>query len=116
MAGNTKPSSKAVFQMIDAALKMDPSKSEGSEGVYQFNLTGDDGGTYQMIIDENGGKAIEGTEKEPDCTLEISADDYKNMVAGTLNPTEAFMSGQLKIDGDIGLALKLQNILNSFTA
>ncbi|HET7521713.1 MAG TPA: SCP2 sterol-binding domain-containing protein [Bacillales bacterium] len=115
MANDTKPSTKEVFQMIDAALKWDPSKSEGAEGVYQFNLTGDDGGTYQMIIDEEAARAVEGTEKEADCTLTISADDYKNMVAGTLNPTQAFMSGQLTIDGDIGLALKLQGVLDSFS-
>lgn len=108
----SQPSTQAVFQVIDAALKMSPEKLEGSEGVYQFNITGDDSGTYQMIIDENGGKAVEGTEKEADCTLEISAADYRSLVAGTLNPTEAFMNGQLKIEGDIGLALKLQNILN----
>lgn len=110
----SKPSISVVFQMIDAALKLDPEKLEGSEGVYQFNITGDDSGTYQMIIDENGGKAIAGTEKDADCTLTISDEDYKNMVGGTLNPTEAFMSGKLSIEGDIGLALKLQAILNEF--
>lgn len=109
-----QPSIKTVFQMIDAALKLDPANLEGSEGVYEFNITGDDSGTYQMIIDENGGKAIEGTEKDADCTLTISDNDYRHMIAGTLNPTEAFMNGKLTIDGDIGLALKLQAILNEF--
>lgn len=111
----TKPSSKEVFQMIDAVLKTNPSTIEGMNAVYQFNLTGADGGTYQMIIDESGGRAIEGTEKEPQCTLEMDADEYKDMVAGTINPTSAFMSGQLKIDGDMGLALQLQNILYTFS-
>lgn len=111
----TKPSSKEVFQMIDAALKTDPSVTEGMNAVYQFNLTGDDGGTYQMIIDEDSARAIEGTEKEPQCTLEMDADEYKDMVAGTINPTQAFMSGQLKIEGDIGLALQLQNVLYKFS-
>ncbi|HET7580050.1 MAG TPA: SCP2 sterol-binding domain-containing protein [Bacillales bacterium] len=111
----TKPSSQEVFQMIDAALKTDPSTTEGMNTVFQFNLTGDDGGTYQMIIDEEGARAIEGTEKESQCTLEMDADEYKDMVAGTINPTQAFMSGQLKIDGDMGLALQLQNILYAFS-
>lgn len=110
-----KPSSKEVFQMIDAALKSNPSATEGAEGVYQFNLTGEGGGTFQMIIDDDGPRAIEGTEKEADCTLEIDADDYRDMVGGTLNPTEAFMSGQLKIEGDLGMAMKLQGVLNSFS-
>ncbi|HEX7066270.1 MAG TPA: SCP2 sterol-binding domain-containing protein [Bacillales bacterium] len=111
----TKPSSKEVFQMIDAALKVDPSVTEGMNTVYQFNLTGNDGGTYQIIIEENSARAVEGTEKEPECTLEMDAEEYKDMVAGTINPTQAFMSGQLKIEGDMGLALQLQNILFSFS-
>ncbi|QQK81811.1 SCP2 sterol-binding domain-containing protein [Salicibibacter cibi] len=108
-------STEKVFQMIDAALKTDPSATEDAEGVYQFNLTGDDGGTYQMIIESDSARAVKGEEKEPDCTLEITADDYKRMVAGTLNPTEAFMGGQLTIDGDMGMAMKLQTVLNTFS-
>lgn len=111
----SKQGTKEVFQMIDAVLKSDPALSQGSEGVYQFDLSGDDGGTYQMIVDESGGRAFEGTEQEAHCTLKISADDYKTMVAGTLNPTEAFMSGQLTVEGDIALALKLQNVLSNFS-
>lgn len=111
-----KPSSKEVFQMIDAALKTNPSAIEGMSAVYQFNLTGDDGGQYQMIIDDGNGKAIGGKERKPDCTLEMDAEEYKDMVAGTVNPTSAFMSGQLKIEGDMGLALQLQNILYSFSS
>lgn len=109
-----QPAIKTVFQMIDAALKLDPEKLLGSEGVYQFNITGDDSGTYQIIIDENGGKAVEGTEQDSDCTLTISDADYRDMIGGSLNPTEAFMSGKLTIEGDIGLALKLQAILDEF--
>ena len=101
--------------MFDAAVKFDPSATKGKEGVYQFNITGDDSGVFQMIIDEEGARAIEGEEKEPEVTLTIDGDDFRNMVAGDLNPTAAFMSGKLKIKGNMGLALKLQTVLNSFS-
>ncbi|HLS61124.1 MAG TPA: SCP2 sterol-binding domain-containing protein [Virgibacillus sp.] len=109
------PSGKEVFDMIDAALKFDPSATEGREGVYQFNLTGEETGTYQMIIEEDGARAVEGVHQDPNCTFTIDLDDYRLMVAGTLNPTGAFMSGKLKIKGNMGLALKLQTVLNSLT-
>ncbi|HLS09151.1 SCP2 sterol-binding domain-containing protein [Lentibacillus sp.] len=110
-----KPSTNEVFEMIDAAIKYDPSATEGKEGIYQFNIQSDDDGTYQMIIDDDGPRAVKGEEKDAQVTLTIDHDDFRDMVAGTLNPTAAFMSGKLKIKGNMGLALKLQTVLNSFS-
>lgn len=110
-----KPSMDEVFEMIHTALQHSPEATRGKEGIYQFNITGDDPGTYQMIIEGSGARAIKGVEKEPQCTLTIDGDHYRSMVAGTLNPTAAFMSGKLKIKGNMGLALKLQTVLNSFS-
>ena len=108
-----RPSSVEVFEMIHAALQVEPSVTKGKEGVYQFELQGEDGGQFQMVIDETGGRAIAGVEKEPQVTLIIDAEHFKDMVSKKLNPTVAFMSGKLKIKGNMGLALKLQTLLNS---
>ena len=110
-----KPKTDDVFNMIDAALHYDPAATKGKEGVYQFNLTGDDGGTFQMIIDLEEAQAVKGEVKDPSVVLTMKADDFKELVAGSLNPTAAFMSGKLKIKGNMGLALKLQTVLNSFS-
>ncbi len=110
-----KPSMQTVFQMIHAALQANPSATEGAEGVYQFNLTGDDGGTFQIIIDDQGARTVEGAEKEADCTLVLDTEDFRQLIAGTINATEAFMSGRLSIQGDLGVALKLQGLLSSFS-
>src|SRR5699024_5452284 len=115
MAETDKPQAAEVFQMIDAALKHDPSVTEGKKGTFEFHLSGEEEGTYQIIIDDNGARAVEGSEEEPQCTLKIGTDDFREMVAGTLNPTAAFMGGKLKIKGNMGLALKLQTILISFS-
>jgi len=42
----------------------------------------------------------------------MSANDFLSMVDGKLNPTAAFMSGKLKLKGDMGLAMKLQSIIS----
>jgi putative sterol carrier protein len=109
------PTTKEVFEMINAALSADPSKAGGLNAVYQFNLTGDDGGTYQIILRENSAKAVAGEEETANCTLEMDSNDFKDMIAGTLNGTAAFMSGKLKISGDMALALQLQNVLGAYT-
>lgn len=110
-----KPGTDEVFAMIDAALQYDPAATKGKEGVYQFHLSGDDGGTFQMIITQETSRAVSGEEEDPDVILSLKADDFKELVAGTLNPTAAFMSGKLRIKGNMGLALKLQTILHSFS-
>lgn len=110
------PAIKEVFQMIDAALKEDPSRAQGIEAVYQFNLTGEEAGTYQVILRPDSGSAVEGEQETPDCTLSIDSEDFKKMVEGELNGTQAFMSGQLKIDGDMGLAIRLQDVLAAYSS
>ena len=46
-----------------------------------------------------------------DCTLSLSKSDFESMAQGQLDPTMAFMSGKLKIAGDMGVAMKLQPLL-----
>ena len=110
-----KPKTADVFAMIDAALHYDPNVTNGKEGIYQFNLTGDDGGTFQIMIETEAALAIKCEEKKAHVELTLNSDDFKDLVAGALNPTAAFMSGKLKIKGNMGLALKLQTVLNSFS-
>ena len=45
------------------------------------------------------------------CTMTLNEEDFGKMFAGKLNPTQAFMSGKLKIKGDLGLAMKLEKLM-----
>ena len=58
------------------------------------------------------GKAevTKGTASAPNMTLSMSAQDYVDMIMGKLNGQMAFMSGKLKISGDMGLAMKMQSL------
>ncbi len=105
---------KEIFDMIQSEMDRDYSQADGIEATYQFNITGDDAGTYQVILGADSGKVVEGEQEEADCTLTIDSENFKKMVDGELNGTEAFMSGLLQIDGDMGLALRLQDILSAY--
>lgn len=48
---------------------------------------------------------------EATCTVGVTMGDFESMLSGDLAATTAFMSGKLKIDGDMGIAMKLQNLL-----
>jgi len=63
-------------------------------------------------IDGTGDSNQVSTEdKEAECTVSITQEDLMALVSGNLNPMMAFMSGKIKIDGDMGVAMKLQSLL-----
>ncbi|MCT8136820.1 SCP2 sterol-binding domain-containing protein [Anaerobacillus sp. CMMVII] len=91
--------------------------SEGIKGVntaYQFDLSGEEQGTFQVIIKDEQVQVFDEVKREPNCTLQLSDQNLLKLIAGNLNPTVAYMSGKLKIKGELGLALKLQSILKKY--
>ncbi len=91
-----------MSDVIAGAVKALNEKIEGRfDGIARFVIEGE--GT--LIVDENGARA--GDDDAADVTLTASAADFEAMLEGELNPTTAFMSGKLSVDGDMGLAMKL---------
>lgn len=105
---------KQVFAQIDDALKEDLSYIEGVDAVYQFDIKDEEPGVYQLVLKGEDSYTAEGVQEDPDCTLQLAGGDFGKLATGELNGTQAFMSGKLKIKGNMGLALKLQSILTSF--
>ena len=84
--------------------------AKGMKTVYQFDLTGDSGGKHHFVIDDGKLQRKVGAHDKPNITITMSAGDFVDMSIGKLNPQMAFMSGKLKIAGDMGLAMKLQQL------
>lgn len=105
---------KEIFREIDEALSADPSRLNGLEAVYQFDLHGEESGSYQIVLRGENSYVVEGGDEKPDCILKMASEDFEKMVEGSLNGTQAFMSGKLKLQGNMGLALKLQGVLAAY--
>ena len=101
-----------VLTGIEHRLAERPEKLAGAAGVYQLDLTGEDGGSYSLIIAEGKGDIRPGPAENPGVVVTMAAGDFIAMTGGKLNGMTAFMSGRLKIKGDMGLALKLQSLLS----
>jgi putative sterol carrier protein len=106
----------ADFQTILANLNKkieaaDPAKMKGVSAVYQFDLTGDNGGVFHTAVDDGKATVVEAAHDNPNITISMSADDFDAMLEGKLNATSAFMAGKLKVKGDMSLAMKLQSLL-----
>jgi putative sterol carrier protein len=87
-----------------------PEKAVGINAIIQFDLSGDNGGLYWLRVADGKCESGEGQADDPRMTLKAAADDYYSVVSGTMNPMQAFMSGKLKIQGDLSLAMKLQTM------
>ncbi len=92
--------------------KIEPTKIKGMNVTYQFVVTGDDGGEWAVAINDGQVSVNQGKAEKSNITLTISASDFLDLVAGKLNGQTAFLTGKLKIQGDMTLALKLQSIFN----
>lgn len=97
-----------LFDKMPAAF--DPSRAEGVTATIQIDLTGDDGGTWLINIADGAVKVTQETIDDPTMKLTMDAQDYMDMVSGKLNPMNAFMQGKIKLQGDMGLAMKFQTM------
>jgi putative sterol carrier protein len=95
-----------IFDNIDQGFR--PEKAEGVNAVFQFVLTGDNGGKYWVKVANKQAEVHEGEHESPTMTITSVANDYIALVNGDLNAMQAFMQGKVKVKGDMGLALRLQ--------
>ncbi|MCH2095973.1 MAG: SCP2 sterol-binding domain-containing protein [Rhodobacteraceae bacterium] len=78
---------------------------EGFDGSAKFEIEGEGA----IVIDSDGVRA---SDDDTDVTLSADADTFQDILSGDLNATAAFMSGRLKVDGNMGLAMKLGTVLS----
>ncbi len=86
--------------------------AKGLNAIYQFDLSGDGGGKWHAVIKDETCEVKEGAHASPNITISMTARDYLDMVNGKLNGQMAFMTGKLRIAGDMGLALRLQSLFS----
>jgi len=97
-----------VFEMMPE--RFNKAAAAGVNATYQFDLTGNDGGTYHVKVADGTCDVKNGPAENPNITITMAASDYLDMINGKLNPQMAFMGGKLKIKGDMSLALKMQQL------
>jgi putative sterol carrier protein len=101
-----------VFADLRTRLEQKGAQLANSQGVYQFNLTGEDAGTYYVAVSDSGVSVVQGAAKNAGVTISMLAEDFKALAEGSLNPMSAFMGGKLTVTGDMSLALKLQTLIS----
>ncbi|WP_386627297.1 SCP2 sterol-binding domain-containing protein [Sulfitobacter geojensis] len=95
-----------MSDIVNEAVTVLNGKLEGADfdGTAKFDIEGEGA----VMINGAGARAAD---EDADVTLSADADTFKEILAGETNPTSAFMTGKLKVDGDMGMAMKLASVL-----
>lgn len=96
---------------LPAKLTANAESVKTVNAIYQFNIDGDNGGTWVVDLTKDGDFVSEGPSDSPNCTVVMKEQDFIDMWQGKLPGAQAFMMGKLKIQGDMGLAMKLQKFI-----
>jgi putative sterol carrier protein len=96
-----------TLQEITAKMKEGASKKTAFGNSVKFS-------TDQGVVYIDGNQTpptVTNDDKAADCTLKMDFSDFSDLIGGKLDGMTAFMTGKLKIEGDMGVAMKLQTIL-----
>ena len=99
------PTVNETFEAMPGRFRSD--KAAGVNATIQYDITGDQGGTWHAVIKDKACIVGPGPAPNPTLTLTMAAQDWLDMVSGKLSDQMAFMSGKLKLKGDMGLAMKV---------
>jgi putative sterol carrier protein len=98
-------STREFFETLET--RVDPSKTAGMTNSYLFDIDG--AGQWKVDVDDGKVTVTEGA-GEADTTLTASEETFQKIANGEQNATAAYMTGKLKIKGDMGAAMKLQKL------
>ncbi len=98
-------SAREFFETLES--RVDESKTAGMTNSYVFEVAG--AGTWRVDVADGRVSVREGG-GPADCTLSASEETFRKIARGAQNPTTAYMTGKLRIKGDVGAAMKVKNL------
>jgi putative sterol carrier protein len=99
------PTVKETFDQMASRFRSE--RAGATSAVIQYDVSGEGGGTWHAVIKDGTCTVNEGAATGPNLTLQIAGQDWLDMLSGKQAAQMLFMSGKLKIKGDMGLAMKL---------
>lgn len=85
----------------------------GLNKTFQWVITGEQAGTWALKVANSTAEMIPGGVEKPDVTFTVADKDWLSIAEGKLDPTSAFMSGKLKVAGDMMLAMRVASFIRS---
>jgi putative sterol carrier protein len=99
-----------LFNSMPGRLQAD--KAEGVNMSILFDLSGAEGGQWSVDVADGKVNVNEGAgASTPNATVRMTAEDFQAMSSGSLNPMMAFMTGKVKVEGDLNSVMKFQQLV-----
>jgi putative sterol carrier protein len=98
-------STREFFETLES--RVDASKTAGMNNSYLFDIDG--AGKWKVDVHDGSVKVTE-DEQDADVTITTSEETFEKITSGEQNATSAYMTGKLKVKGDMGAAMKLQKL------
>jgi putative sterol carrier protein len=98
-------SAREFFATLET--RVDASRTAGMNNSYLFDIDG--AGKWKVDVRDGNVSVTEG-EGDADAVISASEETFEKLVSGDQNPTSAYMTGKLKVKGDMGAAMKLQKL------
>jgi putative sterol carrier protein len=95
---------------LDEQLKSDPSRTEGVNGVFQFVIEGDAGGSWWIEADDGTGAVHAGAQEQPTVTVRMPDEVFVRLGTKELDGAEAYMDGLMTVEGDQSKVMYLPQI------
>lgn len=87
-----------------------PDKADNVDATIQIDLTGEGASAWLVRVANKNISVEEGRTESPDLTLQMAASDYVALTRGEINPMALFAAGKVKLQGDMALAMKFQQM------
>ncbi|XP_057660308.1 hydroxysteroid dehydrogenase-like protein 2 [Diorhabda carinulata] len=105
----------SLFKKIESSIS--PQTVQKVQAVYVFNVTGEEAGLWYLDLKNGEGSCGFGEySHKPDATFTMDSKQFFNMFTGKTKPTTAYMTGKMKIKGDLSKAIKLEGLMTSLKA
>ncbi|GAC1400240.1 MAG: SCP2 sterol-binding domain-containing protein [Ktedonobacteraceae bacterium] len=87
-----------------------PSAAAGLNKTFQWNISGEQAGTWALKIANQTCELMRSAAEKPDITFNVKDTDWLAIAEGKLDPMNAFMTGKVKVTGDMMLAMRVPNL------
>jgi putative sterol carrier protein len=95
-----------IFENLPVAFKADEAKGENM--VFQWELSGENGGTWYIKVQEGTVEVKPEAHPNPNITIQTEAATFIKMAKGEANETSLFMQGKIKVKGNPMAAMKFR--------
>jgi putative sterol carrier protein len=110
MANLPTNASELFDDLVPKGLAAFPDKARELNAIYCFKIIGDDGGEWTVDTTANPPTCTKGDSGKAQCTIDVTHDDFKAMLADPNAGMQLYFQGKLRVSGDPMLAMKLQQL------